>query len=68
MCTGRSKFPYNALCESLKVLDSTKSVVMDEKEISQNNLTFLRKIVKDNTGWFVNVAKQDGKVYLWVNK
>ncbi len=67
--TGKSKFPYDRLMKSLVTLqDTTKCVILeDEKEFGQNNLTFLRRIMKKE-GWHVKSCKQDGKWCLWIVK
>ena len=65
---GRSRFPYERLRKSLLALqDTTKCVVLEDKEMNNNNLIFLRKVMKKE-GWWVKVCKQDGKWHLWVVK
>lgn len=64
---GRSKFPYEKVLESLKVLDSTKSLIFPTKEISTYHFHKLRKLGA-LVGLTVKKAELDGSVFIWANK
>lgn len=66
--SGRSKFPYEAVLKTLRVIDSTKSVIMKEKEINPNNLSYLRTLVENELDMRLRYCKKDGCVYIWINK
>lgn len=62
----RSKFPYNDLIHSLKVLDRTKAVIFEENEINYGNITMIKKLVEKHKIGFLKHCKQHGKTYIWV--
>ena len=64
----RSSFPYEAVIESLKVLDNTKSIIFSNKECTQANLTYLRVQCKKLGLGDVKIARKDENIYLWLNK
>ena len=68
LTSGKSKFPYGEALQSLRVLESTKSLVISEKECSWNNINQLRKHARKHALGFVKACKQNGKVYLWLDK
>ena len=64
---GKGMFPYNKLLSSLIALrDTTKCIILGMDEITQNNLTFLRRLTKDKKLGFVRACKLDGKMHLWL--
>ena len=65
---GKSQFPYENVIKTLLVLDSTKCVILTEKECNQNRLTYIRLMMKKHNGHRIGACRKDGHVYLWLNK
>lgn len=67
MVEGRSKIPYEEIFKSLQALDSTKSLVFKEKEMSNDRVYQIRAKARKLNLPYVRVAKQNGKVYMWMH-
>ena len=62
----RSKFPYDKLAKSLRTLEGTsKCVVLERDEITQNQCQQLRTQLKKVNKW-LKICKQDSKIKLWI--
>ena len=63
----RGGFPYDRLIKSLQALkDTTKCVILEKDEITPNQITALRGLVrKNNLGW-VKKAYVDSRYHLWI--
>ena len=67
LVTQRSKFPYDDVINSLKVLTSTKAIVFEEDEIKHFNIVRLRGFVEELKLGYLRNTKKNGKHYLWLN-
>lgn len=66
LVTG-TNFPYRKILDSLKVLDATKSLVFDPKNLPYSRIQALRKLAaKEDLGW-IKQAKKGDKLYLWIH-
>jgi hypothetical protein len=63
---GNQGYNYNRLIKSLLALkDTTKCVILERDEITNNQITMLRKHMRKNHWGWVKCCKQDGKIHLW---
>lgn len=60
-----SRFPYEDVLKSLRVLSSTKAIVFDKTECSMYNLIKLRKLSPSIGIKRIYHAKKDGKLFVW---
>ncbi len=68
VCSSRSSFPYGSVVRTLKLLESSKSIVFDEKEIKSNNVAYLREIMKKQGLPELRQCRVHNKVHLWINR
>ena len=63
----KSSFPYEKVLASLKVLDSTKSLIFKEG-IPYYRIVQLRRYAKNSNLGFIKVCKKEDATYMWLNK
>ena len=65
---GYSDFPYEKLMRSLEILEETKCVIFDEKEITTNNISYLNKSSLKVLNRGIKSHRKNGKVHLWMRR
>ena len=66
---GKCSEKYSKIMKSLEALrGTTKCVIMEKGEFTQNKLTTLRQMCKRNDLGKVAMGKRDGNWYLWLEE